>query len=266
MEAEHAGAASGVAADKQARDDGFIALARLLLRALGASRRRAALLSLATGLFAVVGATVGMQVSLNIWTKAFYDSLAQKDVAGFGRQLLIYVFIAGALIVLNVAQKWLSLTMKLKLREGLTRDLIAQWLAPRRAFLIAGAGAIGVNPDQRIHEDANHLSELSTDLGVGLLQSALLLICFIGVLWNLSQGVVLSFRGVQFSIHGYMVWAALAYVGAPHGRSFPSTPSATRANPICVSPSSTPTSTAKASPFIAARTRNRSGSTVISTG
>ncbi|MCI4678419.1 ABC transporter ATP-binding protein/permease [Rhodoblastus acidophilus] len=212
--AEHAGAAPEAAVEKQSQDDGFVALARLLLRALGASPQRAALLSLAGGLLAVVGATAGMQIRLNIWTKAFYDSLSEKDIAGFGRQLLLYVFIAGALLALNVAQRWLSMTMKMKLREGLTRDLISEWLTPRRAFLIAGAGAIGVNPDQRIHEDANHLSDVSTDLGVGLLQAALLLVCFIGVLWGLSEGVVLSFRGARFSIPGYMVWAALTYAGA----------------------------------------------------
>jgi vitamin B12/bleomycin/antimicrobial peptide transport system ATP-binding/permease protein len=206
------GAASDVAAGGPERDDGdFIRLARLLLRALGASPQKTALLGLAAALLAVVAATTFMQIRLNLWTRAFYDALAGRDVAGFGRQILLYIFIGGALLALNVAQRWLSLTMKMKLREGLTRDLIAQWLVPKRAFLIGGAGAIGVNPDQRIHEDANHLSEVSTDLGVGLLQAALLLVCFIGVLWNLSRGVVLSFRGVQFSIPGYMVWAALAY-------------------------------------------------------
>ncbi len=48
--------------------------------------------------------------------------------------------------------------------------------------MLAGDGPIGVNPDQRIHADAHHLAELSTDLGVGLLQAALLLVSFIGVL------------------------------------------------------------------------------------
>ncbi len=211
--AEQTGAASDVAAEQGSQNDGFIPLSRLLLRTLGASRQRSALLGLAGALLVVVGATAAMQIRLNIWTKAFYDALSHKDMGGFGRQLLVYLFIAGALLVLNVAQRWLNLTMKMKLREGLTRDLIAEWLAPQRAFLIAGAGAIGVNPDQRIHEDANHLSEVSTDLGVGLLQAALLLICFIGVLWGLSRGVVLSFRGAHFVIPGYMVWAALTYAG-----------------------------------------------------
>ncbi|MBB4198217.1 putative ATP-binding cassette transporter [Rhodoblastus sphagnicola] len=192
----------------------FVALARGLARALGASPQRRALLGLTAALCIVVGATTFMQIRLNTWTKAFYDALSEKNLDAFGHQLLLYLFIAGTLLALNVAEKRLNLTMKMKLREGLTRDLIGQWLAPGRAFRIAGAGAIGVNPDQRVHEDANHLADLSTDLGAGLLQSALLLTCFIGVLWGLSENVVLSFRGESFSIPGYMVWAALIYAGA----------------------------------------------------
>ena len=207
-------AASGSADGGRSQDDGFVALARLLLRALGASAQRGALLGLAAGLCGIVAATTFMQLRLNAWTKAFYDSLSGKDMAAFGHQLFLYLFIAGALLTLNVSQKRLNLTMKMKLREGLTRDLIAQWLAPGRAFLIAGAGAIGVNPDQRVHEDTNHLAELSTDLGVGLLSSALLLTCFIGVLWGLSENVALSVAGATFNIPGYMVWAALLYAGA----------------------------------------------------
>jgi vitamin B12/bleomycin/antimicrobial peptide transport system ATP-binding/permease protein len=210
---EKKSAASDAAADKAPRDEDFIGLARLLLRALVASRQHAALRSLAAGLLVVVGATAVMQIVLNIWTKAFYDALAQKDIPGFGRQLLNYLFIAGALLALNVAQLWLNMTMKMKMREGLTRDLITQWMTPRRAFLLSGSGAIGVNPDQRIHEDSAHLSDLSTDLGVGLLQSALLLVSFVGVLWGLSRGVVLSLLGRHFMIPGYMVWAALGYAG-----------------------------------------------------
>ena len=211
--AEKTDAVSESAADAARRDEDFIDLARVLLRALGASPQRRALAGLAAALLLVVGATAAMQIVLNLWTRTFYDSLARKDIPEFGWQLFYYLFIASALLALNVAQLWLSMTMKMKLREGLTRDLIGQWLTPRRAFLISGAGAIGVNPDQRIHEDSAHLSDVSTDLGVGLLQSALLLVSFVGVLWGLSQGVVLSLLGRSFSIPGYMVWAALGYAG-----------------------------------------------------
>ena len=58
--------------------------------------------------------------------------------------------------------------IKLRSREWLTRDLFAEWLKPGASTRLAGAGEIGVNPDQRIHEDARRLSELSADLGIGL--------------------------------------------------------------------------------------------------
>ena len=84
--------------------------------------------------------------------------------------------------------------LKLKLRAGLAYDLIGNWLQPRRAFRLANAGAIGDNPDQRMHEDARHLAELSSDLGIGLLQASILLATFVSVLWNISSGFVLTRR------------------------------------------------------------------------
>ena len=126
---------------------------------------------------------------------------------------MIFAEIAGGLLVLNVAQTWLNQMLRLRLREGLTRDLIGEWMRPRRAFRLANAGAIGVNPDQRMHEDAHHLTDLSTDLGIGLLQATILLVSFIGVLWSLSAGFVFHVWGRDFAIPGYMVWAAVIYAG-----------------------------------------------------
>jgi len=66
--------------------------------------------------------------------------------------------------------------------KGIVVDLLDEWLP--RAYRLTHAGAIGANPDQRIHEDARHLAELCADLGIGLFQSSLLLGAFIGVLWE----------------------------------------------------------------------------------
>jgi putative ATP-binding cassette transporter len=87
-------------------------------------------------------------------------------------------------------------------------------MQPCRAFRLASAGTIGVNPDQRMHEDARHLTELTADLGVGLLQASILLITFISVLWSLSSNFAFHLEGRLFTIPGYMVWAALLYSGS----------------------------------------------------
>ncbi len=55
---------------------------------------------------------------------------------------------------MNVAQRWLAEMLKLKLREGLVQDLVGEWLKPHRALPPAKVGAVGINPDQRMHEDA----------------------------------------------------------------------------------------------------------------
>ncbi|WP_424363340.1 ABC transporter ATP-binding protein/permease [Methylocystis parvus] len=184
-----------------------------LWRMARASGEGGRLLWLIAGLVTVIGATAYAQIRLNAWNEPFYDAINRRDIPAFGFQLGVYGIIAGTLLVLNVSQTWLNLMMKLKLREILTRDLFQQWLAPRRAFLIANAGPIGVNPDQRIHEDARRFTELSTDLGVGLFQATLLLVSFIGVLWSLSAGVSFTFEGASFVVPGYMVWSALLYAG-----------------------------------------------------
>ena len=123
--------------------------------------------------------------------------------------------IAGALLVLNVAQRWLGETLKIKLRQGLVAGLDTKLAgSPAGPFASANAGPMGVNPDQRMHEDARHLTELSADLGIGLLQSSILLASFVKVLWGLSNNFAFHFDGRQIVVPGYMVWAAVVYSGS----------------------------------------------------
>jgi vitamin B12/bleomycin/antimicrobial peptide transport system ATP-binding/permease protein len=192
---------------------GFFSQVRGMIAALLTSQQRNTIFLLVVALIAVVGATAFAQVRLNAWNEPFYDALAHKNFPEFVQQLIVFAELAGVLLALNVAQMWLNQKSKLVLREGLVEDLLAQWLSPLRAFRLSHAGEIGANPDQRIQEDAKHLTELTTDLWIGLLQSTLLLLTFIGVLWILSDKMVLAMAGFPFVPEGYMVWCALVYAG-----------------------------------------------------
>src|SRR5271156_214471 len=162
----------------------------------------------------VVAATAYGQIRLNGWNKPFYDALSRRDLRDFLYQLGVFFLIAGFLLALNVAQRWLVETLELKLREGLVLSLLQDWMLPRRAFWLANAGTMGVNPDQRIHEDARKLCELSDDLGVGLLQASILFFTFAGVLWGLSNDFIFRFGDRDYAIPGFMVWTAVAYASA----------------------------------------------------
>jgi len=181
------------------------------LTALRLSPGRHSLALLIIGMVLVVCATAAAQVGLNAWNRPFYEAIANRDLTAFLNQLLVFIVIAGGLLTLNVAQAWLREMIKLKSREWLTRDLFGEWLKPGRPIRLTGTGEIGVNPDQRIHEEPRRLAELSADLGIGLLQASLLLLSFLGVLWTISGALDLSICGISLTIPGYMVWCALLY-------------------------------------------------------
>ncbi|ASW04649.1 ABC transporter ATP-binding protein/permease [Rhizobium sp. 11515TR] len=187
---------------------------RMMFSAFWNSAVRIKIISLTIALFVIILVTAYVQVLLNSWNAPFYDSLARRDISAFFHQLGVFGIIAGSLLVLNVVQAWLNQMTALYMREGLARDLVDQWLQAKRALRLASSGLIGVNPDQRLHEDARNLAESSTGLAIGLVQATILLLSFIGVLWELSSGMVFHLRGMSFSIPGYMVWAAILYAGS----------------------------------------------------
>lgn len=195
-------------------NSGLVPQLGMMARALWAAPVRNTLFWLSGALFLVIAVTAYGQIRLNNWNQPFYDALSRRDFEQFLLQLGVFGLIAGALLALNVAQRWLGETLKLRLRQGLVRDLIQNWMQPGRAFHLANAGAMGVNPDQRMHEDARHLTELSADLGVGLLQSSILLVTFVSVLWSLSADFVFHLGSRHFAVPGYMVWAAIVYSGS----------------------------------------------------
>jgi len=193
---------------------------KMMSRAFMGSPLRRLLFWVSFGILALIVATAFGQVLLNRWNQPFYDAIERRNVPAFLNQLVIFGYIAGGLLVLNIAQGWLNRYLHIKLREGLVRDLLDHWLRPGLALRLKQSGELGVNPDQRLHEDAWHLADLSADLGIGFTQASVLLASFIGVLWAISEGFVFHYQGFSFAIPGYMVWAALAYAGVASGISW----------------------------------------------
>jgi vitamin B12/bleomycin/antimicrobial peptide transport system ATP-binding/permease protein len=183
----------------------------MMIRALVLSPLRNRIFAIGGAIFLVIVATTFAQIRLNRWNQPFYDAIERRNLHGFFIQLIVFGIITGILLVLNVVQRFLSETMKLWLRQGLTQDLVQEWLKPQRAHRLSQVGPIGINPDQRMHEDARHLTELSGDLGVELVQATVLVVTFVCVLWRISGSFNLRMFGHLYVIPGYMVWAAVFY-------------------------------------------------------
>jgi putative ATP-binding cassette transporter len=205
---------SGTSPEGEAAHLSFARQIGLMTRTIFGSPVRKSIMFLVAVSILVVAAIAYGQIRFNGWNKPFYDAISRRDLRDFLFQLGVFFLITGCLLVLNVAQTWLVQTLELKLRQGLVLSLLRDWMLPRRAFWLANAGPMGVNPDQRIHEDARKLCELSADLGVGLLQASILFFTFAGVLWALSNDFIFRFGDRDYTIPGFMVWAAIAYAGA----------------------------------------------------
>src|SRR5208282_4654187 len=115
---------------------------REFLIALWLSPGRQGLALLTIGTTIVVCATAAAQVGLNAWNRPFYEAISARTFLGFLHQLLVFA---------AMAQAWLREMIKLRSREWLTRDLLAEWLKPDAPARFARTGETGVNPDQRIH-------------------------------------------------------------------------------------------------------------------
>jgi putative ATP-binding cassette transporter len=211
---EHSTEISGVSPEGETAHLGLAQQIGLITRTIFGSPAGKVLIVLLAAMILVVAGTAYGQIRLNGWNKPFYDALSRRDLRDFLFQLGVFFLIAGFLLALNVAQRWLVETLELKLREGLVLGLLHDWMLPRRAFWLANAGTMGVNPDQRIHEDARKLCELSADLGVGLLQASILFLTFSGVLWVLSNDFIFRVNDRDYTVPGFMVWAAIIYASA----------------------------------------------------
>jgi putative ATP-binding cassette transporter len=199
-------------ADNEAARAGVASQARMILRAILASPTGKRVIVLALVLIAAILITSYGQVILNDWNQPFYDALTRRDLNEFLYQLGVYFVIVSCLLVLDVSQRWITETFKFRLREGLTRDLLNLWMAPRRAFWLATSGGqMSVNPDQRLAEDAHKLCDISADLSIGLFRATVLLVSFSGVLWTISNDFTFRIGDTDYAVPGFMLWAALLY-------------------------------------------------------
>jgi putative ATP-binding cassette transporter len=188
-----------------------------LFRDMLRNRKGWPMLRLSAAILVVLVGNMFGQVRLNQWNGAFFDAVEKRDTSAFFEQLLVFLVIVAVLLALVVAQTWLQERLKIRLRQRLTQVLLDLWLRPNHAYQLGFVGKSGSQPDQRMQEDCRLFSELSTELGVGMLQALLLLISFIGVLWALSSPVTFTMAGTAVTIPGYMVWVAVGYAGIGSG-------------------------------------------------
>lgn len=157
-------------------------------------------------------AAVYMTLLLNEWFNSFYSALQNYDSGAVYRGLLRFTGLAFAHIAFAVYSYYLQQRLALRWRKWMTKNYLAKWTGQQMYYrLEMFSQGTADNPDQRISEDINLFTARTLSFMSGLLRSATTIICFIFVLWNLSEILSFSAAGQEFHIYGYLVWTALAY-------------------------------------------------------
>jgi putative ATP-binding cassette transporter len=154
---------------------------------------------------------VGMNVAFNYWYNDFYNSLQDKNLAAFNYQLGKFSILAFVYIVIAVYYLYLRQMLMIRWRRWLTQRLLQSWLDDRVYYLLQLKDYGTDNPEQRVEQDINSMTQQTVSLAMGLLNSIVTLFSFMFILWTLSGPLSFSLAGVNISIPGYMLWVALLY-------------------------------------------------------
>ena len=162
---------------------------------------------------------VGLNVVLNYWNRAFFDSLQSKDWQSFINLLLTYRggeagfmpgFVPIVLVYIPIAiyRTYLRQLLQIRWRRWMVDRMVGDYLAGR-AFYTLSVTAHGNsdNPDQRIADDSKSFVDDTLTLGLDLLSNVVSVFNFAVILYGLSG--IITLAGIP--IPGYMLWVAILY-------------------------------------------------------
>ena len=171
-----------------------------------------------------VGVLIGLQIyisyRLNVWNRAVFDALEQKDGGIVLTQSLLFIPLCAASIVVAVLIVYARMRLQRRWRARLTEELIDHWVAKGRYYQLNIVEGDHKNPEHRIGEDARIATESPADFGIGITTAVLTAVTFIGVLWSVGGGLTLDWSGGRIVIPGFLVIAVVVYCAMISGGMF----------------------------------------------
>ena len=144
------------------------------------------------------------------WDKRFYDALHDMNGSILPALVVEYLGYLGLVVAWANAGEWLRKRLIIHWREQMSEQFQRDWLADHKHYRLQLSGEPD-NPDQRIAEDIALLAEKSLELLRSFISKSVTLATYLTILYELSGEQTLPLGGYEFTIHGYLIWIALAY-------------------------------------------------------
>lgn len=148
---------------------------------------------------------------IRYWTRDLFDAVERRDATTLLAQVLKFLPLAAATVALAVAAVYGRMTLQRTWRAFLVADLVGRWVDRGHYYqlnLVKGDHQV---PEGRIADDARIATDAPVDLLVGLFQSVVGAITFIGILWIVGGDLRTTLFGTTVRIPGYLVIAVVAY-------------------------------------------------------
>ncbi len=188
-------------------------MARFFSRALGywspPDRYQAWTITLIVLLF--VGIQLGSLIFWNLWNRWFFDALDHKDVPALWTNFALFPLIVLLNVVAATGLLVSRLTLQIRWREWLTKNILGWWIADQRYYRLPFVAEEQTAPEFRISDDVRLAIEPLVDFSIGILTAVVTAGTFATILWRVGGSAHVTLGGTSFDIPAYMAIAAVLY-------------------------------------------------------
>ena len=166
---------------------------------------------LSAGLLLTILLNLAALYAMNVWTRAIFDGLEQRDS---GRVLFlsaIYFPLLAASVCVMLVQVYTRMGTQRRWRAWLNAHLLDRWLKNGRYYQLNLIAGDHKNPEYRIADDIKYATEPPIEFATGLITAILSALTFIVVLWTIGGTLSFQLGNVDIAIPGFLVIAALVY-------------------------------------------------------
>jgi putative ATP-binding cassette transporter len=163
------------------------------------------------GLFVVIVLNIAAAYAMNVWNRSIFDALENKNAGAVVTLSMVYLGILAVSVLFAVSQIYVRLTLQRRWRKWLTDNLVDRWLKSGRYYQLNLVSGDHKNPEYRIADDVRIATESPVDFVSGVTSAFLSAATFIVVLWTIGGSLNLGIIGLDVTIPGFLVVAAVLY-------------------------------------------------------
>ena len=162
---------------------------------------------------ALIFVNLAISVGLNRWNRWFFDALEKKQAETLLPLLGLFVLLIAAGAGCAAFMVKCRMTLQVRWREWITRQLTGKWLDQQRYYRLAITDDKQINPEFRLAEDVRLASEPMVEFSIGFINALLSAVAFASILFVVGGAITIPIPGLGQTvwIPGYIAIAAVAY-------------------------------------------------------